>query len=162
MLSEIWTFKKKYCDKSLLKKLSVFAVFILIAFYFYKILLIGIGGNVMSSIYAQVANNSIQALKDRGDILVKFKPGLGCNGWFLERCASLILPSTVLSNNEVMMKVIDSVINPCQYLRLDDSGRRALKCGKKGADHWIVALNFVDSNRDVLFVFKVINKGEKQ
>ena len=151
--------RNKYSGKLLFKKLSISVGLVLTVFYFYQILLIGIGGNVMSSIYAQVANNSIQALDDRGDILVKFNPGVGCNGLLLERCASLILPSTVLSNNEVMMNIIDSAINPCQHLRLDDSGRRALKCDEKGANRWIVALNFVDSNRDVLFTLKVVNKG---
>lgn len=75
----------------------------------------GIGMNIYSITYANVANNAIALAKGDTPIWAG-SSNKGCNQLLLENCGSITTTLSTLHNEKVFLSILDAVRNPCHYL----------------------------------------------
>ena len=146
--------------------------------YFYLFVSVGFGMQNVSLKYSNVIRNAFQKSGYPEDVWVANWPGQGCYQIFLELCAGMIMPQSIIRQKRFMEVITSAVKNPCAYLvdPESDSTRqekihlewksnpnnlsnwKGFKCDKEGNgyEEWKVVLNIVNSEKKTIWRIEIL------
>ena len=104
----------------------LFFIIIVFLYYFYNVLVTGMGNNMYSSDYSIFTKEVlINSLDDRHfDSLKEIRsaqPYCAYDAYFLKKCIGIVIPNDLVENREIYDLITMIIKNPCDYMNIRSS-----------------------------------------